>query len=83
MIREKSVLIPVNREFSILIPVNSARHRPPPLSDPLQCQFKVAIVKMVELTEIAALKPCFVELLLFLMATMYVLSRLFVPSVAV
>ena len=33
MIREKSVLIPVNREFAILIPVNRARH--PPLSDPL------------------------------------------------
>ena len=30
MIREKSVLIPVNREFSILIPVNRARHPPFP-----------------------------------------------------
>ena len=30
MIREKSVLIPVTREFSILIPVNRARHTPFP-----------------------------------------------------
>jgi len=29
VIREKSVLIPVNREFPILIPVNRARHPPP------------------------------------------------------
>ena len=32
VIREKSVVIPVNREFPILIPVNRARHPPPPLS---------------------------------------------------
>ena len=30
VIREKSVLIPVNREFSILIPVNRARQPPFP-----------------------------------------------------
>ena len=34
VIREKSVLIPVNREFFILIPVNRARHLPPPPPPP-------------------------------------------------
>ena len=41
VIREKSVLIPVNREFSILIPVNRARHpqSPPPLRPPFRPSF--------------------------------------------
>ena len=34
VIREKPVLISVNREFPILIPVNRARHPPPPLPPP-------------------------------------------------
>ena len=41
VIREKSVLISVNREFSILIPVNRARHPQPlpPFHPPFRPSF--------------------------------------------
>ena len=43
VIREKSVLIPVNRQFSILIPVSRARPSSPPplLSNPVSDPVKV------------------------------------------
>ena len=43
VIREKSVLIPLSREFSILIPVNRARHPPPPLPTSLLLEEKVLL----------------------------------------